>query len=135
MSEINRGLLIVKPKQPLFDWIQTLPDQTEVLEGDQVEHDDMAAIEFDNTAYLVPEFEDDEEAKEVLHELYSYIFEKELESWALEESDWPKNRDLTMFVEWFEVEFHSIVHDLAVGLPMTDDDGYFDESDDSDDPD
>jgi hypothetical protein len=118
MTSINRGLLVVKPKQPFLNWLNSLPDEIEVNEPNQEDLDESFQID-DYTAYLVPEFEDDE-TRQVLEEFYSSIFEEELVSWSQEESDWPKNRDLTMFLEWFEVEFHSMVVDLAEGLPITD---------------
>lgn len=118
MSLINRGLLIVKPKQPFLDWLKSLPNDIEAEEANQEELDESPEID-DYTAYLVPEFEDDEETRQVLEEFYSFIFQQELESWDQEESNWPKNRDLVTFHEWFEVEFHSMVFDLAEALPIT----------------
>ena len=118
MSLINRGLLIVKPKQPFLDWLNSLPNDNEVDEANREELDESPEID-DYTAYLVPEFEDDEETRQVLEEFYSFIFEQELESWDQEESNWPKNRDLVTFHEWFEVQFHSMVFDLAEALPIT----------------
>ncbi|MFN2513220.1 MAG: hypothetical protein ABR568_17580 [Pyrinomonadaceae bacterium] len=78
---------------------------------------------------MVPEFGDDKELEGVLKEFYPHIFEEELESWLLEESDWPQNRDFEMFLEWFHIEYHSVVMDLAPGLPMTEEE-YFDGHDD-----
>jgi hypothetical protein len=112
MSSINRGLVVVKPKQPLLEWLR------KINAADK--NDDLAELQFDSTGYLVPEYEDDNEQREILKEFHASIFELELESWTPEESTWPKQRDLKMFLEWFEVEFHSVVHDLAEGLPMQD---------------
>jgi hypothetical protein len=121
MSEIDRCLITVRPKQPLLDWLRTLDD-------DRKDIDDPEAIQFDNTAYLVPEYGDDKELQEILEEFYPYIFENELESWDPTETAWPQNRNLKMFLEWFDVEFHSVVYDLAEGLPMQGED-YIEESD------
>ena len=110
MSEINRGLIVVKPKEPLIEWLRKIDAAHE--------DDDLAALQFDSTGYLVPEFEDDQEQREILEEFHPYIFEMELWSWIQDESAWPTTRNLKMFLEWFEVEFHSLVYDLAEGLPI-----------------
>jgi hypothetical protein len=113
MSSINRCLLVTKPKQPVLEWLRTNDP------GEEGYHE-LSDIEGDSTAYLVPEYADDEEQQEILQEFYPFIFEQELLSWDLDESAWPKNRDLDLFLEWFEVEFHSMVIDLAEGMPIQD---------------
>ena len=39
------------------------------------------------------------------------LFEQELFEWSKDESEWPINRDLEMFLEWFDIEFYSTVID------------------------
>jgi hypothetical protein len=46
------------------------------------------------------------------------VFERELFGWR--ESAWPKDRDLSMFRKWFEIQLHSIVEDLC-GYEIADD--------------
>jgi len=89
---INRGVLIVKAKEP-----------------------------FDCTAYLIPEFEDDHERDRILKRLYPDIFVGQLNEWCTDEDMWPQKRTLALFKKWFELEFHSVVEDLA------DDDLYIEE--------
>jgi hypothetical protein len=48
------------------------------------------------------------------------IFEMELEGWCLDDEKWPSIRTLGVFLEWFTVEFHSMVIDLS-GDPLVDD--------------
>lgn len=45
--------------------------------------------------------------------VYETIFELELEGWCLEDEKWPSIRTLGVFLEWFTVEFHSMVIDLS----------------------
>ena len=45
--------------------------------------------------------------------MYGYIFEEQLGDWWNDEKDWPKNRNMTLFKQWFDVEFHSVVIDLV----------------------
>lgn len=47
MSEINRSLVILKPKQPFLDWTRTLEDEDKDLTLEQLAEDSIA--------YLIPE--------------------------------------------------------------------------------
>lgn len=99
---LNRCALIVRPRQPFIDWASALdpvapaPDP----QGEQI-------------VYLVPEFEDEDGAREVLELAYAHVFTNELHSWWNDEDDWPADRSLATFEQWFDVEFHSIVVDLV----------------------
>lgn len=106
---LNRGAIIVRPKQPYLDWAASLNDSDLVPDG-----------EGERTIYLVPEYGDDDEAMEMLARTYDLIFEEELVGWHTVEADWPKNRTFEMFLDWFEVEFHSMVDDLCEN-PIEDD--------------
>jgi hypothetical protein len=99
---LNRGVVIVRPKQPYLDWAAGLDDSGIVPDpnGEQ-------------TVYLVPSYEDDEGAWEILATLHPAIFENELYGWHTDEAAWPKGRNFTMFKEWFAVELHSVVEDLC----------------------
>lgn len=102
MQDINRCLLVVKPKQPFLDWIHSCDDDRYTLEG----------VRDDSTAYLVPEYDLISYQPMILQDYYDFIFGTELLSWFTDEETWPKQRDLTMFLEWFDVEFHSLIFDL-----------------------
>ncbi|MFH1767385.1 MAG: hypothetical protein ABH826_04870 [Patescibacteria group bacterium] len=103
MYVINRGVAIIKPKQPFVDWANQLPDaQWEVLVKD---------FQDDCLAVLIPEYDNDEEAKRHINKMYVDIFNDELFGWCTNEKRWPKNRTRKMFWEWFDVEFHSVVID------------------------
>jgi hypothetical protein len=106
---INRGAIIVRFKEPYIDWAIGLDDTG--LTPDK---------EGESTVYLIPEFEDDVEALEVLSNIFEQIFEHELRSWHRDEAAWPQNRTWAMFREWFDVEFHSCVEDVCGDEPMAD---------------
>lgn len=99
---LNRAALIVRPKQPFLDWATGLDDSGLVPDaaGEQ-------------TVYLVPEFESDEEGQRVLKLVYAEIFERELDGWHTDPSAWPKKRDFKTFQEWFSIELHSVVEDVV----------------------
>lgn len=104
MSEINRSLVILKPKQPFLDRTRTLDDEDKDLTLKQLAED--------STAYLIPELWQDSDQQELLESCYDVLFEEQLARWT-DEADWPQKRDLKMFLDWFEVEFHSLVFDLC----------------------
>lgn len=106
---LNRGVLIVRPKQPYLDWAAGLDDSGLVPDPDG-----------EKTAYLIPSFEDDDEAWEIVEDIYAEVFERELEGWHTDEDAWPQNRTFAMFKEWFDIELHSVVEDL-VGDEIVDD--------------
>jgi hypothetical protein len=99
---LNRAVLIVRPKQAFLDWAAHLDDSGLVpnVEGEQ-------------SVYLVPEFEDDDEAAKVLRQVFAEVFERELFGWHTDESGWPQKRTLALFRKWFEIELHSVVADLC----------------------
>ena len=99
---INRGAVIVRPKQPYIDWADQLDDS-----------DVLPSTEGEKTVYLLPEYDDDLEALEILSQCYDIIFETELDGWHTDEAAWPEQRTFAMFREWFAFEFHSVVDDLC----------------------
>lgn len=107
MRDINRGLIVIKPKQPYVHWANHVDEHEPKLP--------LSKAHEDCEAYLVPVFEDDDEAQRVLKRVYKGIFENELFGWCTDEQTWPKRRGFKTFLEWFDVEFHSVVIDLGKG--------------------
>ena len=103
MKFINRGVVILKPKPPFVDWTNRTGDGNLVLT--------LGEIAGDSTAYLTPEIEGDQELREFLEQSHMILFEQELFEWSRDESEWPIDRDLDMFLEWFDIEFYSTVID------------------------
>ncbi|MDH4164611.1 MAG: VacJ [Nitrospirota bacterium] len=87
-----------------MQWLKTLPDPMDIS---------LAEVNDDTSAYLLPDYEDDDEQDEILRRFYGHIFEEQLDGWWTDERDWPQNRTLELFAEWFTVEFHSLVIDLV----------------------
>lgn len=105
MSEINRSLIILRPKQPFLNWACSLDDESKDLT--------LESLNEDSTVYLIPEIWQDSDQEEFLKACYDILFEEQLEGWSNDEVAWPKERGLKMFLDWFEVEFHSLVFDLG----------------------
>ena len=107
---LNRSALIVKKKEPFRQWINSLPDSDDFT---------LEELNEDSTVYLLPDYDDDNQRDRILKKIYKDIFEEQLESWWLDEKDWPVKRDLRTFKLWFHVEFHSMIVDL-VGTDLID---------------
>ena len=80
---VNRGLVIAVAKEPFRRWLQSLPEPCE---------SSLEVINEDRSAYLIPEFEDDNERDKVLKKLFDRIFEDQLADWWTKEEDWPEWR-------------------------------------------
>ncbi len=107
---LNRAALIVRPKQPFLDWAAGLDDSGLVPD-----------VAGEQTVYLVPEFDSDEEGQQVLKHIYAEIFERELDGWHTDPSAWPEKRDFQTFLKWFSVELHSVVEDVMDDVLVDDD--------------
>lgn len=105
MSEINRSLIILRTKKPFLDWARSLDDESKDLT--------LESLNEEPTAYLIPEIWEDSDQEEFLKTCYDALFEEQLEGWWTDEAAWPQPRDLKMFLNWFAVEFHSLVFDLC----------------------
>lgn len=105
LGDVNRAVLVVKPKRPFLDWLRETEDPPAE-----------ATLEFlrkDCNAYLIPVVESDEDERRVIRRYHKRLFENELTGWLTNKSQWPKRRGLETFLTWFEVEIHSVVTDLA----------------------
>ena len=92
----------MRPKQPYLDWAAGSDDSGLVPDPRD-----------EQTVYLIPSFESDEEGWKIVKQVYSEVFERELDAWHTVETAWPQNRDFKMFQDWFEIELHSVVEDLC----------------------
>lgn len=114
MGLINRGIIVVKPKQPFLDWLRGLPEPALGVT--------LNNLRTDCNTYLLPEWDTDEDLQELLAQCCGDIFVVELEGWHTDESAFPKRRSWTVFREWFDVEAHSMVVNLVKGAILDDED-------------
>lgn len=106
MYQVNRSIVILKPKQPFLDWLLNIETYRQVgLTLQDLRHD--------CTTLLLPNVEDEEGALQYVYSQYTTIFEMELEAWIIDETLWPDSRNLKMFKDWIELEFHTTVIDLV----------------------
>ena len=43
----------------------------------------------------------------------AWLFDFQLSAWTENEETWPETRDLETFREWFRIDIHSVVVDVA----------------------
>ena len=110
---INRSAITVRAKQPFLKWLRSLPDPVE---------SDMRLEEVNDEShvYLLPEYGMINEQEQLIKQFFDLVFESELEGWWTNENDWPSPRDMKMFKQWFDIEFHSMIQDLT-DEPLIDD--------------
>lgn len=110
MRLVNRYLVVIKPMQPMIDWIRVTTDLPNYT---------MDKAQRECTSILIPEIEDPEMLQDLLRALKPSLFDRELAAWYLDPSTWPPNRSSELFDEWFTLEFHSMVWDLMWDMPIT----------------
>jgi len=110
MITINRTAIVVMPAQSFLDWLQRADPTTGELS--------LEGLRREPTIYLLPECENEEEAREYLREVCGEIFEEQLNGWHRVPTAWPVRRDFEVFVRWFEYRFHSMLVDLCDDLPI-----------------
>ena len=103
MKEItNRSALFVIPKEPYKEWAK-------IYNESPIE--DLNQRLNEKHVYLVEWFYE-ENIVDVLKPYYLEIFEYELLSWNGYKSEWPQNRSLELFLEWFDVKLCDGLYDL-----------------------
>jgi hypothetical protein len=122
MQIINRDLLVITPKQACVDWANALGEDFELQMDDMNGHD--AA-----SSFLIPEFEDEDEALEWMEEGAEGWFSLLLMEWTDDRTKWPEDLSWENLNNFFHVNYQSMVMDL-VNEPIEKDseDDYDDDS-------
>lgn len=107
MRVINRTAVTVVPAEPYLDW--TRRKEADFNKGTLT----VARAKTYGSAFLLPEFELEEDVQEWVEENATWLFEFQLAAWTQDESTWPATRDLKTFREWFRIDVHSVVVDVA----------------------
>lgn len=107
MRVVNRTAVTVIGATPYIEW--TLATDADANKGALT----VARAKTYGSAYLLPEFELEEDVQEWIEENAPWLFEFQLAAWTDDESTWPAPRDLKQFREWFRVDIHNVVVDVA----------------------
>jgi hypothetical protein len=120
---LNRSVMLLIYKQPFLDWLHSAdptPALTWTLED----------LHNDNDTFLIPQFDDPRDSVKWVEKRWRSLFDSILVDWLADDALWPKKRTLKLFREWFDIQIHSLVWDLA-NEPLTIEDwGGDDEADD-----
>lgn len=104
MYFVDRTAVVLKPTETFLNWLKQsdsdLPDLT------------LAQLRSNCSVFLVPQFDEPEQAVAYFDERHREIFAAELSGWTVDEKDWPQNLDLQTFWQFFELEVHDTVLDL-----------------------
>ena len=103
MQSINRLVAIIKPREPFLRWLESHPDWDLDMTLEE--------LRADCTALLIPEFDDNEQARSYIEVNCRIVFEMQLNGWYTDPAMWPEKRNLSIFRQWFHVEIHSTAVD------------------------
>jgi len=107
MRVINRTAITIVGAQPYVDWMRSRDAD---FNKDTLT---VARTKSFGSAFLLPEFELEEDLQEWVEDNFTWLFEFQLSAWTEDESAWPATRDLAAFREWFRIDLHSVVVDVA----------------------
>lgn len=104
MYFVDRTAVVLKPTEIFLQWLKQsdsdLPDLT------------LAQLRSNCSVFLVPQFDEPEQAVAYFDERHREIFAAELSGWTVDEKNWPQSLDLETFWQFFELEVHDTVLDL-----------------------
>jgi hypothetical protein len=107
MRVINRTAATIVGAQPYIDW--TRARDADFNKGALT----VVRTKAYGSAFLLPEFDLEEDLQEWVEENFAWLFEFQLSAWTEDESAWPATRDLKTFREWFRIDIHSVVVDIV----------------------
>ena len=107
MRVINRTAVTLVGAQPYIDWARSR--DADFNKGSLT----VARTRSYGSAFLLPEFELEEDLQEWVEENFAWLFEYQLSAWTEDESAWPADRNLKAFRTWFRIDIHSVVVDMA----------------------
>lgn len=103
---INRAVVVLRHREPFAAWARS------------VHTDEDDGYEPWSEAFLVPEFEDEEETSAWIEAHVELFFEIQLDAWVTDRDAWPRERTWEVFREWFDIEVIEMAWDL-VDAPLS----------------
>ena len=107
MRVVNRTAVTIVGAAPFVEWTQARDAD---FNRNQLT---VARTRPFGTAYLLPEFDAEEDLQEWVEDNFTWLFEFQLSTWTEDESAWPQVRDLKTFRQWFRIDLHSTVVDIG----------------------
>lgn len=98
MKILNRGFIIVKPKQAFWNWANQFDEDMSFTEEDECE----------GNIYLI---EDDfMEFESIVEQNFKKIMKNEFNA-VTDEENWPEEITMQTFLDWFNFDYGSCVFD------------------------
>jgi hypothetical protein len=107
MRLLNRTAISITGAEPYIHWTES-HDADADKGALRVAH-----VKPYGSAFLLPEFELEEEVQEWVEENAGWLFEFQLAAWTDDETSWPPTRDVKTFRAWFRIDVLSVVVDVA----------------------
>lgn len=107
MRVVNRTAVTITGAQPYIDWMRET--DADFNKGAVT----VPRAKAYGSAFLLPEFELEEDLTEWVEENAVWLFEFQLSAWTENEPSWPPTRDLAAFRDWFRIDIHSVVVDMG----------------------
>lgn len=105
LYDINRVALVVTPSETLLNW--AINEKPELAE--EIDIDDPSDL---GTVYLLPDFEDIDEADDWLEDNFLPVLETLLEEWIPEDS-WPDRLEFAHLDKYADYSFSNVVIDTV----------------------
>ena len=100
---INRSIVLIEGKKPFYDWSNAIFPDTAPTQMETVE---------EHNSYLIEDELFFEDTIVALKKYWKTIFKNELFSMCTDPEEWPE-LSWTLFTEWFNFHFSSVVQDLT----------------------
>jgi hypothetical protein len=107
MRVVNRTAVTLVGAEPYLEW--TRARDASFNQGLMT----VARARTYGSAFLLPEFELEEDIQEWVEDNYLWMFEFQLSAWTEDEAAWPQVRDLQTFRDWFRIDIHNVVVDVG----------------------
>lgn len=106
LYDINRVALIISPSETLLRWAIS----EEPALANDVDPEDTSEL---SSVYLLPDFDDIEEADDWLEDNFEVILETLLEEWIPDDSQWPDLLEFRHLEKYADYSFSNIVIDTT----------------------
>jgi len=106
MGLLNRYALILRAKEPFVQWVNG-------PEKDPSNHQTPEEVRKDPVVYLIPEMKWPGPTMDWVFENFDHFFKDQLNAYWTDKKNWPKNRSVQMFKEWFDIEVFSVLENVV----------------------
>lgn len=107
LRTLNRGAVIVSPKQAFFDMVAKLMGEEPEVAAEPFSEEEASVYLIDESCFT------QETPRMRLKPFLKEIFFEELRGWYIDENRWPKDVTWKEFESYFHISFQSLVFNLG----------------------